>query len=125
MSINYENHKNYPNYILVRNFTGKINVQEIIKSWDYLLENQLITPQIRGVINNLMCCELEMSMDSFSILTDYLKTKDDLRRLKLAVVCDNPEIIVFPLLGELKQTVLNIKPFSTEAAAVKWIVKDL
>lgn len=109
----------------MRKLTRKISVQEILKSWDYLLEDQLTTLQIRGVIINLVCCELKMSMDSFPILTDYIKMKDDFRRLKLAIVLDNPEIVIFPLPGELKQTDLSIKPFSKGSADFKCIVKDL
>ncbi|MGE0076587.1 MAG: hypothetical protein AB7S48_01880 [Bacteroidales bacterium] len=124
MSIRYKGHEQYPDSILIREFTGKVDVHEIIKSWDYLLNNQLITPKTKGVINNLGNCELNMSMEDFAALMDYLKSHPNLKRLKLAVICDNPKIIIFPIMGEFKQKDLTIKPFTTEKAAVSWIVED-
>lgn len=122
MTIFYENHKQYPDLIFVRNFTSIISVNDIIDSWDYLLDNHLITEGTKGIINNLTACKLDMNMNSFGILTDYLKNHDNLKKIKLAVICNDPEIIIFPMLGELNEKELNIKPFSTEPAAVNWII---
>ena len=63
-----------------------------------------------------------MDMESFKTLINYLKTKDDLRKLKLAVICDQPKTIIFPLMGELQEHALQIKTFTTEDAATDWIV---
>jgi hypothetical protein len=123
MSILYKNHDQYPDFILIRNFTGEVDVDEIMNSWDFLLENKLITNETKGVINNLTECELKMNIHGFDILMDYLKKHGDLKRLKLAVICDDPGTIVFPMLGESDERELKIKPFSTEKAAVNWIIK--
>ncbi len=124
MSILYKNHPQYPDFILIRNFTGKITVNEIIDSWDFLLNQQLLTDKTKGVINNLTKSELDMNIESFSTLINYLKKNDNLKRLKLAVICDTPGTTVFPMLGELRVKELNIKPFSTEEAAISWIMDN-
>ena len=122
MSILYKNQNQYPDCILIREFNGEVTVHEIIASWNYLTENKLITSNIKGVINNLVDCELKMDFNSFNILMDYLKDHEILKRLKLAVICRNPETIIFPMLGEYTEKELQIKPFSTESAAVNWIM---
>ena len=122
MSFRYKRHQIYPDSILIRDFMDKVNVNEIIASWEYLLGNNLLDDKIKGVINNLSGCNVQMDMDSFKTLIGYLKTKDDLRKLKLAVICDQPQVIIFPLMGELQEHELQIKTFTTEDAATEWII---
>ena len=118
----YKNHDLFPDSILIRDFTGKVNVNDIIASWEYLFNNQLINDNIKGVINNLVNCELDMDMESFPTLIGYLKNHDRFKTLKLAVISNNPKFIIFPLLGETEEKGLNIKPFSTDKAATNWIM---
>ena len=73
MSINYQKHESYPDSILIRNFVGKVDVNDIINSWEYLAENKMINEDIKGVINNLIGCKLLLDMDSFTTLIAYLK----------------------------------------------------
>lgn len=122
MSIQYIKHNQYPNFILVRNFSGLVGVEEIISSWDHLIENKLITPSIKGVINRITDCELKMDINNFKTLIDYLKNNDILKKLKLAVICKDPKKIIFPMLGQWEERKLQIKPFTTESAAVNWIM---
>lgn len=125
MSIEYVKHNLYPESILIRNFIGKVDVNNIIDSWEYLHKNNLIDINIKGIINNLTGCELIMDMESFKILIAYLKKEDSIKKIKLAVISDIPETIVFPFLGENQESELKIKPFSTMEAAVNWIMNGL
>jgi len=122
MTISYRKHDLYPESLLIRDFTGKVSLNEIIESWDYIIANNLIEDSTRGIINNLIGCELLMDMESFSTLLAYLKEHDQLKKIKLAVICDDPRTIIFPSLGESKERELRIKPFSTMKAAVNWAI---
>lgn len=124
MKFNYSWHKEFPDSILIRDFKGKVNVEEIIKSWTYLLENEMISSKTKGVINNLIGSQLDMNMESFKTLISFLRENDQINRLKLAVLCDNPETIVFPILGQHREHDLSIRPFSTEKAALDWILHE-
>lgn len=125
MSINYRKHEMYPESILIRDFEGKVSVHEIIESWENIIENKLIKDSTTGIINNLSGCDLNMNMTSFSKLISYLKKHEIFSRIKLAVVCDKPGTIIFPILGERKERDLKIKPFSTMEAAVDWVLTGL
>ena len=122
MSILYRKHEIFPESILIRDFEDCVTVDEIIASWEYLLSNSLLSNITKGVINNLTGCNLQMNIESFKRLIAYLRSQEIFKSIKLAVVCDNPQIIVFPTLGEVKITDLNIKPFTTVEAAVDWIL---
>lgn len=125
MGIQYKKHELYPESILIRDFIGEVGVKEIIESWEYLIGNDLIQDSTKGVINNLRGCDLSMDMDGFKTLISFLKKQERLSRIKLAVICDKPEIIVFPALGESKEPELHIKPFSTMNAAVEWAMDGI
>lgn len=125
MGILYKKHEKYPKNIYVREFKGMVDVSEIIASWEDLLNNKLITKHIKGIINDLTECELRMDMDSFHNLIVYLKGHDEFSKIKLAVISGDPKIIVFPTLGEQDAKGLKIKPFTTEEAAVEWIMEQV
>jgi hypothetical protein len=100
MSIVYEKHNLYPESILIRRFIGKVSIEDIINSWEYLNKNKLINDKIKGVINNLSCCELIFDMENFNDLLNYLNKHDYIKKIKLAVISDSPKTIIFPFIGE-------------------------
>jgi radical SAM superfamily enzyme len=122
MSIVYEKYNLYPESILIRRFIGKVSIEDIINSWEYLNKNKLINDKIKGVINNLSCCELIFDMENFNDLLNYLNKHDYIKKIKLAVISDSPKTIIFPFIGEEQERELKIKPFSTTEAAVNWIL---
>ncbi|MFC0875838.1 hypothetical protein ACE01N_04550 [Saccharicrinis sp. FJH2] len=123
MSIHYEQ-QNYPSgTILIRDFEGNVEVEDIIESWKFLLTNNMLGENVLGVINNICACNLRMDMNSFQYLIAYLKTEDAFKRIRLAVICEDPKKIIFPSMGEFIQD-LQIKPFTTYDAAVDWIIKQ-
>lgn len=122
MNIVYRKHDQYPESILIRDFVGKVRVNDIIESWDHIIADKLIRDSTKGIINNLTACDLCMDMEGFKTLMAYLKKQEYLKNVKLAVLCNDPKTIVFPALGESKEPELNIKPFSTEDAAVSWVL---
>lgn len=124
MSIIYQRHAEYPDSILIRTFEGTVNCEQIIASWDYLISESLIHQSTVGIVNDLTRCELEMDTCSFPKLINYLKAHEELARLRLAVISDDPRIVVFPTLAEMNEDSLNIKPFSTNNAAVHWILNQ-
>ena len=125
MGIKYRTLEKHANQVFVRDFEGTVTVDDIIESWNGLLTSGRIDKTTRGVVNNLTACQLDMNMDSFQKLIGFLKSKEELKKLKLAVVCNNPEAIIFPTMGEMKEKSLKIKPFSYEQNALEWIVGKL
>ena len=122
MSIVYRRHHLYPESVLIREFSGEVGVQEIIASWQYLIDEKLIDPAVKGVVNNLLGCDLKMDLDSFEQLIGYMKSREALRHIRIAAVTDNPRVAVFPTLGEMEVKELKIRLFSTLEPAVAWVI---
>ena len=108
--------------ILIRKFHNNVKVEDIIESWKYLIENDILSNKDKGVINDLCDACLNLTMETFEVLINYLKNNSLLSKIKLAVICNSPDIIVFPMLGNMEHKELHIKPFTTYAAAAEWII---
>lgn len=65
MGTNYQKHTIYPEAILVRHFKGKVNAEDIIASWNHMISENLISNDMKGVLNDFTSCKLEMNMVSF------------------------------------------------------------
>jgi hypothetical protein len=87
------------------------------------MEKKILSDNHLGVLNDLCKANLEMNMNSFARLIEYLKSNPYFSRIKLAVICDTPGKIVFPLLGEYKVRGLKIRPFTTLETAIDWILE--
>jgi len=122
MAISYIKHDVFPENILIRKFYNTVSAEDIIESWKYLCDNNLISKNIKGVINDLEDCELNMNMESFSKVLIYMKQTRELKKIKLAVITNIPKQIIFPSYGELQEKALMIRPFSSMNAAVNWIM---
>ncbi|MBN2638059.1 MAG: hypothetical protein JXR65_03110 [Bacteroidales bacterium] len=120
--IEFIRHEQYPEWVLVRKFSGKVEVKDIIDSWQYLLSLNILDDKVKGVINDLSHCDLNMDMDGFQQLMKYLKSKSVFNAFKLAVVCDDPKTIIFPVMGGVQGDGLKIRPFTTMDAAVEWLI---
>jgi hypothetical protein len=121
MKIEYEKYHYRSEIILMRKFHGQIDIKDITDSWDYLIKNNMLSETHKGVINDIRDAELNMNVRSFGILLNYLKEHDIFHKIKLAVVCDTPGKIIFPMLGDSMSPDLKIKPFTTIEAASDWI----
>lgn len=121
MKIEYSKYQHHSEFILLRKFYGPIEIKDITDSWDYIIKNKILTESHKGVINDITNAELNMDIHNFEILVTYLKGKEIFRNLKLAVVCDTPGKIIFPILGNSMHPDLKIKPFSTIHNAADWI----
>jgi hypothetical protein len=121
MKIEYAKYQYHSEFILIRKFYGPIDIKDITDSWDYLIENNILNETHKGVINDIRDAELNMNVHSFEKLINYLKKQEIFQRIKLAVVCDTPGKVIFPILGNTMNPDLKIKPFSTIEAAANWI----
>lgn len=119
----YYKHEKHPDSILVRDFKGIINAENCIELWEEMINKRFITEKMIGTITNFTDCDPQFNFDSFQMILDYLKSKEILRKLKFAIICHNPEIIVFPTMAEFSEKEINVKPFTTADASINWIYR--
>ena len=125
MSYFIKRHDLYPELITIRTFSGTVNSKEIIDSWKSIIENNVNNKNLIGIINDLTNCELQINLDSFKNILDFMNKQDFLKKLKIAVISESPNQIIFPFIAQKNEKDLNIKPFSTMDAATNWIIINL
>lgn len=107
--------------VLIRKFKGKIYVDDIISSWEFAIENNLIEEHLKGVISDFTQAEFNMSFSDLEKIIAYVKKNKVLRDLKLAVLINSPDKIVFPAFAAHQHPEIDVRPFSTKQAAIEWI----
>ena len=107
--------------MIIRRFAGNIDVELIIASWEYLIQNLGSFENYKGVITDLLNANLVMGVVQLEELLKYLmKNREIFGNIRLAVLVDSKDVI-FPMMAGNKIRELQIKPFATEKAAISWI----
>jgi hypothetical protein len=105
-----------------RSFHGDINTEDIMDSFVYILNNNMISKACLGILTDLHDSNMNMDMQTFKSLLIYIKSSPKLTGLKIAVVVDSADKIVFPMMASNEPGIM-VQPFSTIKAAEDWIVQ--
>ena len=107
---------------IFREFKGVISIEEIMDSFVYMLNENMIGHNCSGILTDLRDAEIDFNMNTFKKLLIYIKSNPRLIGLKIAVVVDSAEKIVFPMIASNEPGLL-IQPFSTIELATRWITQ--
>jgi hypothetical protein len=122
----YEFHFDPETKIFYKKHFGVITKEEIFKSWDHAIENDLIPKDTAGFIVDFMDAQLNLKLLDVKHIPIYFNLHSDIfGNKKMAILVKSPEEIVVPVLIERAQKKYFLKPFSTETAAIKWILSEL
>lgn len=120
--MNYHVEYIYKDNYLIRKFTGDINFQAVLNSWQYLVEHDLGKEEYIGIINDFSDASMKMELEELQQLLNYFKLNSEIfKKLKLAVIMTTPENVVFPIFAQ-KISNFNIKAFSSLKSAEDWIL---
>lgn len=107
--------------VIVRHFSGEVHFDDIIESWTKLLADYPNLKAYKGILTNYLDANVKDNERNLNVLVDFLQGNlDQLRDLKIAVVQDTPMITNTIILGQ-KVKSLQIRPFSTVDAAMRWV----
>ncbi|MCW8850485.1 MAG: hypothetical protein OQJ81_10945 [Melioribacteraceae bacterium] len=109
--------------ILYKYYYGEIKLEDIISSWDYAINNNLIPKSTKGFIMDYRNASLGIKItESHKIAAYYKKNIDIFGNYKIAILTKNPKDIVIPTLVESKDDGYFSKPFYTLEAAIRWVL---
>ena len=107
--------------ILTRTFKGDVTMTDVISSWEYIINNRLITQTHKGVISDYSEACIQSDIEDIAKLKNLvIENIDIFQNLKLAVIINSPKIII-PMLFQYECSNIDTKPFSTIDAAIDWI----
>ncbi len=110
--------------ILYKYYHGIVTLDVIISSWEYAINNSVIPREVRGFILDFRGTTLEMNVKETSDIADFYNQHPDFfKNKKVALIMQEPEQVVFPIIIESENIEFIPRPFYTEEAAIKWILK--
>lgn len=110
--------------IVYKRHFGSISKEDIFNSWDHAIAQKLIPLETSGFIVDFRNAHLGIKMMDVKAIPHYFDLHSDIfGGKKMAVIVNTPEEIVFPVVIEHAKKSYFLKPFSTEEAALKWILE--
>lgn len=117
---------NYETYdgkdVIIREFIGEITMPIIIESFQFLISQKKISKQCVGIITDTINAKMNVKISELKNIYHYLNKNPELQNIKMAVIVNTPEKTILPMFA--MKTFINIKiqPFSSQKAAIKWIL---
>ncbi|MBE0651718.1 MAG: hypothetical protein IH595_12875 [Bacteroidales bacterium] len=109
--------------IFFKHYYGNITLEDIISSWENIIDNHLIPAETKGFVLDYRNAIIKVSPGhSASIANFYKSHLEVFNNLKIAILTDKPENVVISILVESKDEGYQSKPFSTMEAAVRWVL---
>ena len=107
--------------ILIRKFYGDVTIKELISSLKYMINNNLIAQNQKGIISDFSEAMFLVDGKDLLLLKDlFLKHYDILGDLKFAQIITTPKIAQ-TILFKSKNSDVKTQSFSTMQAARNWI----
>ena len=107
--------------VIMRRFSGEVCFEDMIESWNRLLTSYPNLKQYKGILTNFLEADIKHEDNNLNGIVEFLKGYlDQLKDLKIAIVMDTPMVTNTIIVGQRVKS-LQIKPFSTVEAALKWI----
>jgi len=108
--------------ILLRTFKGPGTIHDIISSWEYVINNELISKNHIGVISDYREAIVQGGVEDLKLLGDYFRENMNIfKDLRMAQVLTTPDIALPIYFTELFPE-FHFQPFSTIEEARYWII---
>lgn len=109
--------------VLFKYYYGNIDLADIITSWEYAFENNLIPKETKGFILDYRKATFKMEIEKHTSIADFYKNHIDVfGNFKIAILTEEPRDVVIPILVESQDEGYFSRPFSTLEAAIGWVL---
>ena len=109
--------------ILYREFIKEVSIDDVIASFEEILDKEMLADDTCGIITDLRGVKLEVNPKVFKKISGYMKRNPELYKYKLAAITDSPKHVVLATLVSKLSSKLKVKPFSTYEASVEWMTE--
>jgi len=114
---------NKKNQVVLKRYCGIINVQDITNSWDFAINTQLFPKTIKRFILDYRSAQLDFNRESHLQIASYYQERlFFFRKSRIAILVTDPTLTAITVLFGTLDNDYQSKPFSTEKAALKWVM---
>lgn len=109
--------------VLIKYYYGNITIEDIVSSWEYAMENNVIPKNIKGFLLDYRNAFFDIDIKEYNQIPAFYKAHPEyFHNYKIAILIEKPKDIVIPILVQEKDDGYQSRPFSTIDAAIKWIL---
>ncbi len=109
--------------IFYKYYSGEIALDDILNSWKILIEKDYIPKEVKGFILDYRKSALNMdASEANGIKEFYNRHLSVFKDKKIALIMLEPNQVIFPMLVAASNPKYYPKVFSTEEAAVSWVL---
>jgi len=109
--------------ILFKYYYGEITIEDIINSWNYAFENNLIPDDNKGFILDYRQASFRIGAHEYKEIPKFYKLHPEIFfNRKIAIITLSPKDIVIPYLVKKQDDGYYSRPFSTHESAINWIL---
>ena len=108
--------------VVTRIFSKTMSKNDIVESFNHMINTGMLNNDSIGLITDISDSVLELDMADLEKMTSFISTNKLLSSIKIAVVGNSPDKILFPTLANFKIGDLLI-PFSSIEAAKEWMIE--
>lgn len=109
--------------ILYKYYYGSTTIDDLISSWDYGFENNLIPATVKGFILDYREASFCFNSSDWEKIPDYYRQHLSIfGNRKIAIITLNPKDIIVPFLVKRYDNGYQSEPFSTTEAAIYWVL---
>ena len=108
--------------IVIRVFREEITKQDIVESFNHMINTKMLNADCIGLINDISDSILMLDMGDLEKMVSFISNNKILSGIKIAVVGNSPNKILFPTLANFKLGDMLL-PFSNIEVAKEWIIE--
>lgn len=112
----------YRDRIMFKYYFGLITVENVKESWRDAIEKKLIPGDVIGFVLDYRSAHFDIKPGRHIEIPEFYQQYPHVfHKKRVAIVTENPEDIVYPMLIQTKDKGYMSEPFSTVDAAISWI----
>jgi hypothetical protein len=107
--------------IVIRVFKGEMRKEDIVESFYYMINNNILTEDSLGLITDIREAKMFIDMKELERMVSFIFESPVLSKIKLAVVVETSKKIMLPALANLKLGD-SLMYFRSVDSAQKWLI---
>ena len=124
MNTKYKFENDHTNKIFYKHFFGTITIEDILTSWDEAITERIIPVGTKRFIINFKYGTAIYKPENPKLLANYYNGRPEtFKGARIAIVTVKPEDIIVPMLLKQEKGLFSLAPFSTEEAAIEWVME--
>lgn len=110
------------NKIFHKHYFGNIGLADMLFSWENIINKNLIPKNTKRFILDYRKATLTIPPQTAKdIAAFYSKHADIFSHSQVAMIMENPNDVIFPILVNDELAIVNFKPFYTMEGAMDWL----